>query len=174
LLGQVHGNMDTIGTDNNMDNQSITGMGAIVTGAGRGIGRSIVLALAHRGARVTLAARTMSELEQVRTQIESFGGSAMCVPTDISSEPQVVRLVARAMQQWGRLDIVVNNAGIGVFGPLEQASAAQWDQVMAVNARGTFLMCREAIPHLRKQRPSYIVNVTLIHKSSRMNPNIQE
>jgi NAD(P)-dependent dehydrogenase (short-subunit alcohol dehydrogenase family) len=157
-----HGNVDTIITDNNMDNQSITGMSAIVTGAGRGIGRSIALALARHGAHVALAARTLSELEQVRLHVESFGGQAVCIPTDVSSEAEVVRLVAQAAQQWGRLDIVVNNAGIGAFGPLEQASAAQWDQVMAVNARSAFLMCRESIPHLRKQRPSYIINITSV------------
>lgn len=145
-----------------MDKQSLTGMGAIVTGAGRGIGRNIALALAREGAYVTLAARTPSELEQVRLEIESFGGRAVCIPTDISSEPDVIRLVAGAAQHWGRLDIVVNNAGIGAFGPLEQAGTAQWDEVMAVNARGTFLMCREAIPHLRRQRPSYIINITSV------------
>jgi 3-oxoacyl-[acyl-carrier protein] reductase len=154
--------VDTIGIENNMDNPSISGMVAIVTGAGRGIGRSIALSLARQGARVVLAARTLRELEQVRQEIESFGGQAICIPADVRSEPDVIRLVSDAARQWGRLDIVVNNAGIGAFGPLEQASTAQWDEVMAVNARGTFLMCREAIPHLRRQRPSYIVNITSV------------
>ena len=118
--------------------------------------------LAHNGARVALAARTVTALQQVQAEIEALGGSAVCIPTDISSEPHVVALVARAVESLGRLDIVVNNAGIGAFGPLEQTSVEQWDRVMAVNARGTFLVCREAIPHLRKQRPSYIVNITSV------------
>ena len=98
----------------------------------------------------------------MRAEIEASGGNAVCIPADISSEVQVQALVLRAVDKIGRLDIVVNNAGIGAFGPLEQATVEQWDRVMAVNARGTFLVCREAIPHLRLHRPSYIVNITSV------------
>jgi 3-oxoacyl-[acyl-carrier protein] reductase len=145
-----------------MDNQPLAEKVAIVTGAGRGIGRSIALSLARAGAAVALAARTPDQLRAVQAEIESFGGAALCISTDMRSEADIAALTRATLEQWGRLDIVVNNAGIGAFGPLAEATAEQWDQVMAVNARGTFLLCREAIPHLKRQRSSYIVNITSV------------
>jgi 3-oxoacyl-[acyl-carrier protein] reductase len=133
---------------------------AIVTGAGRGIGRIIALTLARNGARVALASRTMSELERVQQEIEAFGGEAASFPTDVSREPEIIALVRDTVQRFGRLDILVNNAGIGFFGPVEEATAEQWDRLMAVNARGPFLLCREAIPYLRQRGQSFIVNIS--------------
>ncbi len=135
---------------------------ALVTGAGRGIGRSIALALAQAGACVALAARTEAQLIETRRAIEAIGQSAAAFPTDVSDEAGVVALVQDTVAHFGRLDIVVNNAGIGLFGPLESTSADTWDRVMAVNARGTFLVCREAIPYLRRQRPTFIVNIASV------------
>ncbi|MBN1874632.1 MAG: SDR family oxidoreductase [Anaerolineae bacterium] len=146
---------------------------AIITGAGRGIGRSIALTLAAHGARVALAAHTAVESDAVRAEIESIRGTdfpvchpspprALCITTDISREGDVITLVRDTIATFGRLDIVVNNAGIGVFGPLAQTSTAGWDRVMAVNARGTFLVCRETIPYLRKQHSSFIINIASV------------
>ena len=145
-----------------MDTKQLEGRIAIVTGAGRGIGRSIALTLARAGARVSLAARTEVQLEAVRAEIEAIGGQAVCYPLDISREADVMRLVKGTVDHFGRIDIVVNNAGVGVYGPLEQTSTASWDHLMAVNARGPFLLCREAIPYLRKNRRSFIVNISSV------------
>jgi 3-oxoacyl-[acyl-carrier protein] reductase len=145
-----------------MDSRLLEDKVAIVTGAGRGIGRSIALGLARNGARVVLAARTESQLRSVRAEIEALGGAALGIVTDITSEHSVMALIGQTVHQLGRLDIVVNNAGIGAFGPLAEATTEQWDHVMAVNARGTFLVCREAIPYLRQYAPSYIVNITSV------------
>ena len=145
-----------------MDAKQLEGRIAIVTGAGRGIGRSIALTLARAGARVSLAARTEVQLEAVRAEIEAIGGQAVCYPLDISREADVMRLVKGTVDHFGRIDIVVNNAGVGVYGPLEQTSTASWDHLMAVNARGPFLLCREAIPYLRKNRRSFIVNISSV------------
>lgn len=145
-----------------MESTLLAGLGAVVTGAGRGIGRCIALTLARSGAHVVLASRSLAELEQVRIDIEAFGGWAASIPADVSDEVQVKALITGAVERMSRLDIVVNNAGMGAFGPLEQATVEQWDRVMAVNARGTFLMCREAIPHLRQHQPSYIVNISSV------------
>jgi len=145
-----------------MDTKQLEGRIAIVTGAGRGIGRSIALTLARAGARLSLAARTEAQLDAVRAEIEAIGGQAVCYPLDISREADVIRLVKGTVDHFGRIDIVVNNAGIGVYGPLEQTSTASWDQLMAVNARGPFLLCREAIPFLRKNPRSFIVNISSV------------
>lgn len=137
----------------------LKGMCAIVTGAGRGIGRSISLALAREGAHLILAARTEGELDVVRQEIEDGGGRTVMFPADLSREPEAVALVKFAIDYAGRLDILVNNAGLGIFGPLVDCATEDWDQIMAVNARGPYVLCREAIPHLRLREISYIVNV---------------
>ncbi len=145
-----------------MNNKPLDGQVALVTGAGRGIGRVIALTLAGNGAALALAARSKAELLAVQGEIESAGGRAVSVPTDVTSEPAVMALMRQTVERLGRLDIVVNNAGVGAFGPLTEATLEQWEHVMAVNARGAFLVCREAIPWLKRQRPSYIVNITSV------------
>jgi 3-oxoacyl-[acyl-carrier protein] reductase len=145
-----------------MGHRLLAGRAAIVTGAGRGIGRAIALALAHEGASVALAARTETELQAVAAEIGAGGGEAACFPTDISVEDQVRALMHGAVGRFGRLDVLVNNAGIGIYGPLADYGTEDWDRVMAVNARGTFMTCREAIPYLRQQSLSYIVNVVSV------------
>jgi 3-oxoacyl-[acyl-carrier protein] reductase len=145
-----------------MAGTALRGRAAIVTGAGRGIGRAVALALAGQGCRVTLVSRTRRELEAVARAIRVRGGRAEALVADVSVEADVRRLVCEAVKRSGRLDIVVNNAAVGRFGPLARMAAADWDLVMAVNARGPFLVCREAIPHLRRQRLSYIVNISSV------------
>lgn len=149
-----------------MQEKLITGKVAIVTGAGRGIGRSIALTLARNGARVSLAARTGAEIEAVCAEIEAFGlfndEQAVSFCTDVSREADVRVLVRKTVERFGRLDILVNNAAVGVFGPLVETTTQQWDQAMAVNARGPFLMCREAIPYLRQQERSFIINIASV------------
>jgi 3-oxoacyl-[acyl-carrier protein] reductase len=140
----------------------LRGRVAIVTGAGRGVGRAIALELARAGAVVSLAARTGPELVAVGDEISALGGASSAFAADVSEEAQMVALVGRTVERWGRLDVVVNNAGIGIFGPLEHYATEDWDRVMAVNARGPFIVCREAIPHLRRHPPSYIVNISSV------------
>jgi 3-oxoacyl-[acyl-carrier protein] reductase len=141
---------------------ALTGKAAIVTGASRGIGRCIALTLASHGCSVALAARNSSQLQTVAAEVGACGGQAMVQQCDMACEKDIVSLVDHAVARFGRLDIVVNNAGMGSFGPLADATAQQWDTVMSVNARGPFLLCRQAIPHLAKQKPSYIVNITSV------------
>jgi len=145
-----------------MQDKLLDGKVAIVTGASRGIGRAVALTLARNGARVSLAARTETQLKTLRAEIAAFGGEAAVFPTDVGREDDVIALVRRTVERFGRLDIVVNNAGLGLFGPLETTTVEQWNLLMAVNARGAFLLCREAIPYLRQQELSFIVNISSV------------
>jgi 3-oxoacyl-[acyl-carrier protein] reductase len=145
-----------------METKPLEGHVAIITGAGRGIGRSIALALAGAGAHVALAARSPAELQAVQADVVAGGGQAAVIPTDMGSEADVVRLARETVERFGRLDIVVNNAGMGTFGPLEQMTVEQWDRMMAVNARGPFILCREALPHLRRRERAFIVNISSV------------
>ena len=145
-----------------MHDMTLEGKVAIVTGAGRGIGRSIAHALAQRGVSVSLAARSADELEHVREDIDTARGKACCFPTDIGREQDAVALVRNTVERFGRLDILVNNAGMGIFKPLVATSTEEWDDIMRVNARGPFILCREAIPYLIQQERSYIVNISSV------------
>jgi len=144
------------------EERSLEGQAAIVTGASRGIGRSIALILARNGAAVSLAARTEADLQAVQKEIEAFGGRATSFVTDVSQESEVIRLVHSTVERLGRLDIVVNNAGIGIFGPLADTTTEQWDRIMAINARGPFLLCREAIPYLQRQGGGFVINIASV------------
>lgn len=141
---------------------SLTGKVVIVTGAGRGIGRSIALAVAAKGAHVALAARSADQLATVCAEILDAGGEGTFFPTDMRSEDEVRGLADHVVAHFGRLDAVVNNAGIGLFGPLAETSTDAWEETMAVNARGPFILCREAIPHLKKQAVSHVINITSV------------
>ena len=145
-----------------MCDSKLKGKVAIVTGAGRGIGRCIAHALARKGVIVSLAARSLDELEHVREEIETAGGKSFCISADIGREQEAVALVRKTVERFGRLDILVNNAGMGIFGPLAETSTDEWDEVLRVNARGPFILCREAIPHLKKQKKSNIVNISSV------------
>ncbi|HIJ64792.1 MAG TPA: SDR family oxidoreductase [Candidatus Hydrogenedentes bacterium] len=143
-----------------MTTDALRGRVAVVTGASRGIGRAIALMLGSHGVKVAAAARTDADLRAVCDDIAGHGGEATPVCTDMTSEEGVKRLVRTTVERLGKLDIVINNAGIGVFGPIEETATEDWDRVMAVNVRGAFILCREAIPHLRQNDgTTWIINI---------------
>lgn len=133
---------------------------AIVTGAGRGVGRATALALAEKGVRVGLVARTESALKQVARDIEAAGGKALAVPADIADEAQVAAMMEKVLAQFGRLDILINNAGIAHWGAVESFSLEQWNHIMGVNLTGMFLCSRAAIPALKRQGEGHIINIS--------------
>ena len=118
---------------------------AIVTGASRGIGKAIAFRLAREGFDLALAARTAGELEAAASECRAEGAGALAVPTDVTREDDVKRLFEETLRELGRLDLVVNNAGGGVYKPIAETTLEEFEHVMAVNARGTFLCSREAM-----------------------------
>ncbi len=132
---------------------------AIVTGAGRGIGRAIALSLAANGANIVVTARTRSEIDRVKHDIEQSGGHAIAVPGDVSSEFDVSTICSEAVKAFGSIDILVNNAGIGSFRKVSDLPVADFDRMWAVNMRGVFLCSRAVIPVMSKQLTGDIINI---------------
>jgi 3-oxoacyl-[acyl-carrier protein] reductase len=132
---------------------------AIVTGAGRGIGKAVARSLAAAGASVVLAARSETELRQLQDEI---GERASSVVTDVSVEADVLRLFDHVRQTFGRLDILINNAGIGRFGPIQDFATKDFDDVIGVNLRGTFLCCREAVKLMLPHKSGTIINIASV------------
>ncbi|MPZ63559.1 MAG: glucose 1-dehydrogenase [Propionibacteriales bacterium] len=141
------------------DAETLVGKTAIVTGAGRGLGRAMAVALAEAGADVSLAARSKDQLEAVTAEIDQRGRRALSVPTDVTDATAVQNLVDTTVAQLGRLDILVNNSGVIDSTPLLEQDPAEWDRVMDTNIRGTYLATRAAGVHLVAQGSGKIINV---------------
>lgn len=142
--------------------RSLEGRVAVVTGASSGIGRATAERLAAEGARVILGARRADRLEAVVEGILCTGGVARAVPTDVTQPEQVERLIAEALNAFGRVDILVNNAGVGYFGPVESTGIDEARHLFDVNVMGTFYGIRAAVPVMRKQGGGHIINVSSI------------
>ncbi|HXG39090.1 MAG TPA: SDR family NAD(P)-dependent oxidoreductase [Bacteroidota bacterium] len=133
---------------------------ALVTGAGRGIGKAIAITLATEGSTAVLVARTKSELESVRSEIEGRGGKAIALPADITKPEQVHLVFDEVSKQFGRLDILVNNAGIGRFAPVKELSLSDFDAMWNVNMRGLFLCTQQAVKMMEARKSGVIVNIS--------------
>jgi NADP-dependent 3-hydroxy acid dehydrogenase YdfG len=145
-----------------MTSERLDGQTAIVTGAGRGIGRGVTLALAAEGAAVVLAARTRRELADVAAAVRERGGRALAVPTDVTSPEAVDALVEQTVAELGRVDVLVTAAGVASFGPLAGTKPGDWEPMLAVNLRGAMLCCRAVLPPMLRQRRGTIINVASI------------
>ena len=142
-----------------MSGQALEGKVAIVTGAGRGVGRALALALAGAGADVVLAARSAGEIGEAASEVEGLGRRALAVPTDVTQEGEVERLVGRAVEELGGLHVLVNNSGVIHDAPLTETSTEEWDRVVATNLRGTFLCMRAAGRHFLSRGEGKVINV---------------
>ena len=133
---------------------------AVITGAGRGIGRYISLAFAREGARIAVTGRTKERREQVVSEIITEGGEARPIPLDISREQEVLGAVKQVLEDWGRIDILVNCAGIIQYNtPVWKTTVEEWDEMMNINLRGTFLCCHAVVPHMVEQGNGTIINI---------------
>jgi 3-oxoacyl-[acyl-carrier protein] reductase len=140
----------------------LAGQVALVTGASRGIGRSIAEALGRCGARVACVARNVEKLAETVQAIQAAGGSADAVPGDVTDGEAVQKLVDSIAEGWGRLDILVNNAGVTRDTLLPRMSDEQWDEVLNTNLRGTFLFTRAATRPMMQARYGRIINISSV------------
>ena len=139
---------------------TLAGKVAVVTGASRGLGRAMALALAEAGADLALAARSKPDLEETARLVEGAGRRALVVPTDVTSYPAVEALMQSAISTLGRLDIVVNNSGVARVAPLIEWTPAEWHALLDVNLGGVINGCRAAAAHLIAQRAGKVINVS--------------
>jgi 3-oxoacyl-[acyl-carrier protein] reductase len=137
----------------------LPGQIAFVGGASRGIGRAVALALAREGADIVLAARSESDLNSVAAEVEALGRRALVAPGDLSSEADAQRVCAAAIAHFGRVDVLVNNAGVGKYGPLASLSVHDYDWMMNTNMRATFLCTHALLPAMLERGSGSIVFV---------------
>ncbi|HEV7498786.1 MAG TPA: SDR family NAD(P)-dependent oxidoreductase [Vicinamibacteria bacterium] len=133
-----------------------------VTGASAGIGRACALAFARQGSRVAVAARRLDRLQSLVEEMRALGAEALAVQTDVGDADQVRRFVQATVDRFGRLDVLVNNAGYGVRGTVEETPIAAYERLMRVNYLGTVHGCQTALPVMRRQGVGLIVNVSSI------------
>ncbi len=133
---------------------------AIVTGASRGIGRAIAQGCAEEGAKVALAARTASTLEEVAAEIRDRGGEALAIPTDVTDPASVKAMVRQAEAEVGPVDLLVNNAGaFYAIGPTWEVDAETWWSDVTINLLGVFLCCREVVPEMVARKRGRVINL---------------
>ena len=141
--------------------ESLRGKVAFVTGGSRGIGLAIARGLMAEGAHVAVTGKSAAHLSSARPQIEGAGpGKVETLQADVRSYADTDRAIAAAVARFGGLDIVVNNAGVGVFGDVADMSPDQWSEVIDTNLTGVFHVCHAAIPHLRRRGGGFIINIS--------------
>ena len=140
----------------------LAGKVAIVTGASRGIGKAICIELAKEAATVVLAARAIDKMNETAKLVTAAGGKAQIIPTELTDESSIKNLFKATAERFGRLDILVNNAGITHSAKLEDTLTEDLDRCLNINARAPFILCREALPLLKKADAAYIINIASV------------
>jgi len=143
-----------------MSTRKLEGKTALITGASKGLGRAMALALAEAGARLALVSRNLDLLNETAGAVRQFGAEAAVFQTDVTDEAQVLRLEKAVNREFGRLQILINNAGMNLRKPVTEFTLAEWRQVMDTNLNSVFLMCRSFVPQMRGQGYGRILNLT--------------
>lgn len=137
----------------------LSGKVALITGGGRGIGRAIAIELAKEGVNIIVCARTKFDVEKVADQIKGSGGKAVAIKADVSSEIDVRNLISKSMKKFGRIDILINNAGVGSFAPVSDLSVKDFDTMWKTNMRGVFLCTKMVLQSMIERKSGDIVNI---------------
>ena len=150
------------GTDRMSTLFDLSGKVAIVTGAGRGLGRTMALGLAQHGADIVAVSRTVAEVEKLAAEVTALGRKALALKVDTSVKADVDRMVTRTVETWGRIDVLVNNAGIDIIKPAVDYTEAEWDQILDINLKGYFL-CAQAVGRqmIKQRRGSILMNSSI-------------
>lgn len=145
-----------------MNEALLTGKTAIITGANRGLGKAIALALAQAGARVVLAARDLDLLNQTADEVKKIGGQALVYKTDVTKESDIQALEQAVARETNKVQILVNNAGMNIRKPTVEFTLEEWRQVLDTNLTSAFLMCRSFVPLMKGQGYGRVLNITSI------------
>lgn len=134
----------------------------VITGASSGLGEATARMLSAKGATVVLGARRADRIEALARELEGAGGKVLAVTTDVTDAAQVKALVDTAVERFGRVDVLVNNAGIMPLSPLERLKITDWDQTIDVNLKGVLYGIAAALPHMKEQKAGHIINVSSV------------
>jgi NADP-dependent 3-hydroxy acid dehydrogenase YdfG len=144
-------------------NDNIQGKVIVITGASSGNGQAAARYLAERGAAVVLGARRTERIEALAQELTAAGHKAKAVPTDVTDRDQVKGLVDTAVETFGRIDVLLNNAGLMPLAPLERLKIDEWNQMIDVNLKGTLYGIAAALPHMKEQKSGHIINVSSVY-----------
>lgn len=138
----------------------LEGQVAIVTGGGSGIGRGVAVALATEGAQVVVCGRRSAPLDETVSAINMVGGDGLAIQADVSDPAEIDHLVNSTLKAFGKIDILINNAGVGGGDQIHKHDLKDWEKVMAINLNGPFFVARLVLPHMRSQRKGHIINIS--------------
>jgi NADP-dependent 3-hydroxy acid dehydrogenase YdfG len=138
----------------------LQGKVALVTGASSGIGEATALALARAGARVAIAARRRDRLDGVAGRIADLRAESLVLEADVGRPEEAESIVGRTVERWGRLDVLVNNAGLMLLSPIDRARVEDWQRMLDLNVLGLMVATRAALPHMRRQKDGHVVNIS--------------
>ena len=143
-------------------NSGIEGRVVVITGASSGLGEATARLLSAQGASIALGARRLDRIERLASELNAHGGKAIAVATDVTQCDQVKRLVDAAVQAFGRIDVMINNAGLMPNSPLERLKIDDWNRMIDVNIKGVLYGIAAALPHMKRQKAGHIINVSSV------------
>ena len=142
--------------------QNIKGKVVVITGASSGLGEATARLLSAAGASVVLGARRVDRIQSLADELHATGGKALALATDVTNHDQVKKLVDSAVQKFGRIDVMINNAGIMPHSPLERLKIDDWNRTIDVNIKGVLYGIAAALPHMKQQKSGHIINVSSV------------
>lgn len=145
-----------------MNTKKLSGRVAVITGASKGLGRSMALALAEAGAKLSLFSRNAAQLEHVAAEARALGADVLCTAGDVTNEAEVQKFEAATTAHFGKVQILINNAGVNIRKPVTDFTLAEWRTVLDTNLTGAFLITRSFVPHMKGQGYGRILNLTSI------------